>query len=568
MTANIFKRVLAALIIAGLAACGGGGSGGLLSGVGSGGTGITAGTVTGFGSVIIDGTRYLDTTAIYDITSDTSAAAVISPTLAKIGQQAEVATDTNGNATAVHIYPEVVGLVTSISASTNTITVAGTPGTRVVANASNGALPITVYGGYTQFSNISIGDRVEVHGLPMTDSNGAYVAASRIDLKPSICTGGCAVRVTGTLSNLNTVAQTFTLNGLTVNYSGSTTITPSGQSLANGERVSVFSATPLSGNTLTASAIIIRKLSTSASTLRLSGAISNYTSNASFTVAGVTVTAASATLTPTSLVLANGVNVTAGGNYDPLAGKLVATSVSQYGSSPILSELHGNITNFVSASNFQVRGTLVNAATATFSPPGSTSANLQNNVYVEIFGSVSNNIVNAATVAFQTAATDSDGDLSGVVSGYLSPTQAFTITLDNSGTPSTTIQAILTASPFFIGCTTSPCTDLANTVHVSVHGVLQANGVWLANTVTFLLGTQQAENDNGSNGTKEVQGIVSNLTGNTFSLNGITVNYSGSTTISGGTLSNGVQAQVYGTLITTPNGSTMTVSKIEIDNDH
>ena len=566
MTANIFKRVLAVLIIAGLAACGGGGSGGLLSGVGSGGTGITAGTVTGFGSVIIDGTRYLDTKAIYDITGDTSAAVLISPTLAKIGQQAEVATDTNGNATAVHIYPEVVGLVTSISASTNTITVAGTPGTRVVANASNGALPITVYGGYTQFSNISIGDRVEVHGLPMTDSNGAYVAASRIDLKPSICTGGCAVRVTGTLSNLNTVAQTFTLNGLTVNYSGSTTITPSGQSLANGERVSVFSATPLSGSTLTTSTIIIRKLSTGASTLRLSGAISNYTSNASFTVAGVTVTAASATLTPTSLALANGVNVTVNGNYDPVAGKLVATSVSQYGSSQVLSELHGNITNFVSVANFQVRGTLVNATAASFS--GGTSANLQNNVYVEIFGSVSNNIVNAATVAFQTAATDSDGDLSGVVSGYLSPTQAFTITLDNSGSPGTTIQAILTASPFFIGCTTTPCTDLANTVHGSVHGVLQANGVWLANTVTFLLGTQQAENDNGSNGTKEVQGIVSNLTGNTFSLNGITVNYSGSTTISGGTLSNGVQAQVYGTLITTPSGSTMTVSKIEIDNDH
>ncbi len=566
MTANIFKRVLAVLIIAGLAACGGGGSGGLLSGVGSGGTGITAGTVTGFGSVIIDGTRYLDTKAIYDITGDTSAAVLISPTLAKIGQQAEVATDTNGNATAVHIYPEVVGLVTSISASTNTITVAGTPGTRVVANASNGALPITVYGGYTQFSNISIGDRVEVHGLPMTDSNGAYVAASRIDLKPSICTGGCAVRVTGTLSNLNTVAQTFTLNGLTVNYSGSTTITPSGQSLANGERVSVFSATPLSGSTLTTSTIIIRKLSTGASTLRLSGAISNYTSNASFTVAGVTVTAASATLTPTSLALANGVNVTVNGNYDPVAGKLVATSVSQYGSSQVLSELHGNITNFVSVANFQVRGTLVNATAASFS--GGTSANLQNNVYVEIFGSVSNNIVNAATVAFQTAATDSDGDLSGVVSGYLSPTQVFTITLDNSGTPGTTIQAILAASPFFIGCTTSPCMDLANTVHVSVHGVLQANGVWLANTVTFLLGTQQAENDNGSNGTKEVQGIVSNLTGNTFSLNGITVNYSGSTTISGGTLSNGVQAQVYGTLITTPSGSTMTVSKIEIDNDH
>ncbi len=561
MIANIFRQVLAVLIIAGLAACGSGS--GMLAGVGSGGTGITAGTITGFGSVIIDGTRYLDSTAIYDITSDTSAATVISPTLAKIGQHAEVATDTNGNATAVHIYPEVIGLVTAISASTNTITVAGT---RVVANASNATtLPLTVYGGYTQFSDIKIGDRVEVNGLPMSDSNGAYVAASRIDLKPSICTWGCAVRVTGTLSNLT--SSTFTLNGLTVNYSGSTTITPSGQGLANGERVSVFSATALSGNTLTATTIVIRKLSTSAGTLKLSGAISNYTSNASFTVAGVTVNAASATLTPSSLTLANGINVIASGNYDPVAGKLVATSVTQYGSNPVLSELHGHITDFVSASNFQVRGTLVNAAAATFSPSGTTSANLQNNVYVEIFGTVSNNIVNAATVSFQTAATDSDGDLSGVISGYISPTQAFTIILDNSGS---TIQAILTASPFFIGGTTNTSADLlvnpSTPQRITIHGVLQANGVWLVNTVTFMLGTQQSENGGGS---KEVQGIVSNWnpTANTFSLNGIAVNYSGAT-ISGGTLSNGVQAEVYGTLITTPSGSTMTVSKIEIYNDH
>ncbi len=561
MTKDTIRRGLAVLGIVGLVACGGGSGGGLASGIGSGGTGMTAGTVTGFGSVIVEGSRYPDTLATYDITSDTIAAAVISPTLAKIGQQVEVATDANGNATAVHIYPELVGLVTSISAATNTIVVAAT---RVVANATDAALPITVYGGYAKFSNISIGDRVEVHGLPATDSSGAYVAASRIELKPNVCTPACAVRVTGIMSNLNTAAKTFSLYGLTVSYSGTTVVSPSGQGLANGERVSVFSGTPLTGATLSASVIQVRGLSTSLSSLSLSGAIGNFTSNSSFSVAGVSVNAASAALSPTSLTLANGVNVTVSGSYDAIAGQVTATSISRYGSTSVLSELHGNISNFVSASNFQVRGTLVNAATATFT--GGTSANLHNNVYVEILGTVSNSFLNATTLAFQTAATDSDGDLSGVISGYLAPAQAFTITLDNSGAA---IQAVLTAAPFFIGGSTNTSADLllnpSSPQHVSVHGVLQANGVWLVNTVTFMLGSQASENDNGSNSPayKEVQGIISSLTSSTFILNGITVNYVGAT-ISGGTLVNGLPLQAYGTL----NGSTLTASKIQIDNDH
>lgn len=559
MTTRIFRRVWAVLLIAGLAGCGGGGgSGGGLAGVGSGGTGITAGTVTGFGSVIIDGSRYPDTTASYDITSDTGTATTISPTLAKIGQQAEVATDAAGNATAVHIYPEVIGLVSSISAATNTITVAGT---RVVANATNATLPITVYGGYSQFSDIKINDRVEVHGLPMTDNSGAYVAASRIELKPGNCTGGCAVRVTGTLGQLNTSAQTFSLGGLTVSYSGTTVITPSGQSLANGERVSVFSSTPLSAAKLTASAITIRKLGTNVSTLRLSGVISNYTSNASFTVAGVAVNAASIVPAP---ALAKGQNVIASGSFDPATGQLVATSVTQYGSNPIRSELHGTITNFISAANFQVRGTLVDASAATFS--GGTSSNLQNNAYVEVFGTVSNNIVNAVTVAFQNETDDSDGDLSGVISGYTSPTQAFTMTLDNSGA---TIKATLTPAPFFIGGVTNTSADLLVNPgvpqHVTVHGVL-SNGQWLINTVTFMLGNQASEGGNGSNGPgssgREVGGIVSNvnLAAGTFTLNGITVNFAGAK-ITGGTLTNGVQLQLYGML----NGSTLSASQVEID---
>jgi Domain of unknown function (DUF5666) len=555
MIFRALRRFAAAVLIASLAGCGSSGAGILLaSGIGSGGTGIVAGTVTGFGSVIIDGSRYPDTGATYDITGDSSAAVAVSPTMAGIGQQVEAEIDSGGNATAVHIYPEVIGVVSAVSASTNAITVAGM---RVVANATNAALPITVYAGFTQFSDIHVDDRVEVYGLPETDSSGPYLAASRIELKPSSCTGVCGVRVSGTLDQLNTSAQTFTLGALTVSYSGSTLITPSGQSLANGERVSVYSSTPLNGTNLSATAITVRAMAASAGYLRLSGAISGYASNASFSVSGVAVNAGSATLTPGTLVLANGVTVVVVGSFDPGTNQLVATGVTGYSSDSIQAELHGTITNFVSVANFQVRGTLVDASAATFS--GGTAADLQNNAYVEIHGTVSNNVVSASTVAFTSETDGSVDDLTGVVSGYTYPTQPFSITLDNRGT---TVQAILAAAPFYIGGTSA---DLSDGKYVTVDASL-VNGQWVVNTVTFLLGTPPAASGSPASGNgAEIEGILGNLNlgTSTFTLNGVTVDFSGAALSGGGTLANGVNVQVYGTL----SGSTLTASRIKIDQD-
>ncbi|MDA8256553.1 MAG: DUF5666 domain-containing protein [Betaproteobacteria bacterium] len=559
MISRVLSQFAAVILIAGLVGCGSGGAGiGLASGIGSGGTGIVAGTITGFGSVIVDGSRYPDAGAAYDLTGDSENAVAVSPTSARLGQQIEAEIDSRGNATAVHIYPEVIGVVSEISASTNTITVAGT---RVVANAANPTLPLTVYGGYAQFSSIQLNDRVEVDGLPKTDGSGPYVAATRIELKPSACAGGCAVRVTGTLSQLNSISRTFTLGGLTVSYGTSTAITPSGQSLADGERVSVYSGTPLSGNNMAAAAIAIRKpgsgLSSVLSDLRLSGEIRNYTSNASFSIAGVTVNAGSATLTPAGLVLANELNVIVRGNYDRATNQLAATSVTQYDSDSIQAEVNGTVTDLVSPANFRVRGVLVDASAATFS--GGTAADLQNNAYVEIQGTVANNVVRASSVEFATESEGSVGDLLGVVSGYTSPTGAFSITLDDGGA---TVQAILAPTPFYIGGTSA---DLRNGKYITANASL-VNGQWVVNTVTFMLGIPQANSGSGSNATgdtNQIDGIASNvdLTNGTFNLDGITVYFAGVTPSGNGTLANGVSVQVTGTL----NGSTLTASLIRLN---
>jgi len=564
MSIKFFKRLAAISCVAVLAGCGaGGGSGGSFAAVGSGGTGLVSGTVTGFGSVIIDGNRYPDTTASYDITGDSSATQAISRTQVGIGERAEVDTDASGNATAVHIIPEVIGVVSAISATTNSLTVAGT---RVVVNASDPTLPITVYDGYANFSAILVNDRIEVHGLPQTDAAGPYVAATRIELKPGVCTSGCPVRVSGTVSNLSPGATSFSLGGLTVNVGAATVITPTGQSLTNGERVSAFSSAPLlsSGTSMNADAIAIRKLANSVSavsTLRLSGEIGNFVSNASFSVNGVSINAAAATLSPTSLNLANEADVIVQGSFDPATNLLTATSVSQYNSDTIQAELHGTVSNFVSAANFQVRGVLVDASSATFS--GGTSANLQNNAYVEIHGRVSNNVVLASTVTVQSVQSASDGsvgDLRGVVSNFNAPTNAFTLTLDNEN--SSQVQAVLAASPFFIGGTLA---SLQNGAYVSLNAAL-VGSQWQVNTVTFMLAPQPSgDGSNGQSNGREMEGTINNLSGNTFSLNGITVDFSAAA-ISGGQPANGLQAQVYGTMSGSGSAMTLTASKMEIDN--
>jgi hypothetical protein len=58
------RHALGALATGVLCACGGGGGTNVAEGggVGSGGTGISYGTVTGFGSVIVDGVHYGDST--------------------------------------------------------------------------------------------------------------------------------------------------------------------------------------------------------------------------------------------------------------------------------------------------------------------------------------------------------------------------------------------------------------------------------------------------------------------------------------------------------------------------
>ena len=101
--------VLGWLAVVLLASCGGGGAT-VASGVGSGGTG--AGTVSGFGSVIVDDVRYDDTDA--GVSKETPDG-IASAATVMLGQQVRVDFEGSDKAHSILIRPQLVGVVTQLT---------------------------------------------------------------------------------------------------------------------------------------------------------------------------------------------------------------------------------------------------------------------------------------------------------------------------------------------------------------------------------------------------------------------------------------------------------------------
>ena len=200
-----------------LAACGGGGGAGGTAPPAASALQATNGTVTGFGSVYVDGVHIEDAHAMVqreNMDGTTTAVAL------RMGQRVRVAYDGQGNASAISVDAAVTGSVGSVDTTAGTLKVAGQ---WVRTNADSAAGPVTVFGGgYTALSDVAVADLVEVHGSPVYSSTRqAYeIQATRIEKQATIS----AVRVMGKLANLNASATTFGINGLLVNYAAATVV--------------------------------------------------------------------------------------------------------------------------------------------------------------------------------------------------------------------------------------------------------------------------------------------------------------------------------------------------------
>ena len=312
--------LLAAVSLAfGLVACGGGGSSATesLASPGVTATGFTQGVITGFGSIIVNGVRFDETSATITDDSDTA----LSASGLKLGMQVEVdhatvnASARTASAVAVRYGSLATGPVAAVNTSANTLTVLG----QVVDISSSTVFSDALSAG---LGAVTVGSVIEVHG--QVDATTGHIAASRIE--PITTTATTRYKLRGTVAGLDTSAKTFSIGGAVISYAGlASTAVPS--TLANGLSLRVLLATTQTAGQWVAQSLgakPVRKVADH-STGHVRGKITAFTSSVSFTVGNVVVAASAATFPDGSSGLALGVEVEVEGTVTN--NVLVATSV-------------------------------------------------------------------------------------------------------------------------------------------------------------------------------------------------------------------------------------------------
>ncbi len=308
MPTTVGIAVLAALA---MQACGGGG----VEGGGTGGTEPPAyanGPISGFGSIIVGGVRYDDSAATVrndDNQSLSSGDLRLGMVVSIDGKNLNRSLGT-GVANSVVVTSELVGPVSSSVVSTGDLTVLG----QAVKVTTSTVFDDRLVGGH---SAITVGSVVEVYAV-YDPTTGAYTA-SRIEPKSSV-TG---YKVRGLVSVNNTAQRTFRIGTATFTYAAGAA--PAG--LADGVliRVKVGTSADANGNWVISSSDTSRPKPSDGVEVEVEGVIASYSSNANFSLNGITVNASNAALSPAGSTLAAGVRVEAEGKMS--GGVLQATKV-------------------------------------------------------------------------------------------------------------------------------------------------------------------------------------------------------------------------------------------------
>jgi hypothetical protein len=399
LRAHLTRIAVSTVAAAVLAACGGGGGGGNESTtpvqvtpppVAVEPDTYVSGTVTGFGSVIIDGQKLDDTAASVSI--DINPAAPTTGTLAdvKLGMQVQAKLSA-GKLSDVVLRASAVGVVGGVDVANGSFTLMR----QTVRVLTTGATP-TVFEGVSGLAALAAGDVVEVHGS--VDAN-KHIAATRVERKARTDTAA-GVRIGGVLGSLNSSAKTFKLADLTVDYS-SATVLPAGKTLADGQLVTVFAQAAPTGTTWVVKTVKVAGAE-EGSHSGVGGRIMAYASLADFTVGGIRVDASTATFEGgTAADLAAGVAVAVEGKVS--AGAIKASKVRVLKTAEdVKASLAGAVTDFVSTTSFRVRGASVDASGASFT--GGVAADLGNGAAVKVVGTVKADVLQADSIEFVTPA--------------------------------------------------------------------------------------------------------------------------------------------------------------------
>ena len=265
---------LALVTAALLGACGGGGD---TAGVGTGGTGsFSVGTVTGFGSVFVNGIRYEDNGA--RLVDDDGTVKVLGSgdNPLKVGMVVEVtgSVDDSGTvrtATQIAYGAEIKGPVTAVDAAAGTFSVFG---------ISVRSTATTVYDNFGGVAALATGNVVEVHGQP--DTNGrivaTYVEREATSAAEFVADDG-EYRLRGTVVGLSgsNPSYTFTLRGVAIRTNATTRFDGAP---ANGVSVSVrLNPTPQADGSYLAERLKVRNASYNERLSSAEGEVEGYVSD-------------------------------------------------------------------------------------------------------------------------------------------------------------------------------------------------------------------------------------------------------------------------------------------------
>jgi Domain of unknown function (DUF5666) len=318
-------RALVAVVCLALTACGGGG-GPTAAAPGTGGTGsFTTGPISGFGSVIINGVRYDDSSSNLrvqtedDDTSDDDKGALGRDDL-KLGMITQVeggsvtaATTTGGLATAtantISLSNEIKGPVSRIDAAGNSLTVLQQT---ISVNAG------TVYANVASLSAANPGTNcayAEIYAY-YNVSNSSYTA-TRVECKgATLPTGWSSFRIFGPASNVDLPNKNFKINLLTIDTSSLT----NPPTVTDNDMVRVRLSTTLSGANAIATRLRVGSTNSDirSDEAKQEGLVENFVSSAQFSVNGVRVVTNGSTEfeTGAQAALANGKRVEVEGSLN------------------------------------------------------------------------------------------------------------------------------------------------------------------------------------------------------------------------------------------------------------
>ncbi|MCX8113445.1 MAG: DUF5666 domain-containing protein, partial [Burkholderiaceae bacterium] len=459
---------------------------------------------------------YDDSQAVVAFDVDPRAEAPATIADLKVGMQVEGSVR-EGKLTKVFVRATVIGPVQSIDLAASSFKVVGQT-VKVIATGDGR----TMFEGASGLADLKVDDWVEVHGTIDADKN---VVATRVEVK--LPTGEIKVRAGGIATNVDDSAKTFKLGDLTVDYKNAV-IKPDGAKIENDALVFVFSDRLPAGNTLTAKAVRVATPSLEGRRFIVGGLVTDASADGkTFKVNGIAIDASNAELkggqNPTFADIRNMALVRVEGTLSGTGAAVVLKATRVWivpASESRRIVLAGQVTDFVSAASFKVRGTPVDADMATFK--NGAKDDLKDGAFVLVKGRIDGDVVRADEVIFGVPPKDVPFRLLGVVKDFDPAAKTFTLL----GIPMR-----LADMAKFEGGTLA---DFGNGDLVEVRGAFDGTA-FVVTEVRFRSGMPPVI---------YAEGVISGVTATGFQLNGATFKVTSTTQIVNGPLANGQRVEV------------------------